>query len=240
MNSNRTVTANFTEDPVYYDLTVNPPTGGSVSLVPSGGNYLSGTEVTLTATPATGWSFDSWVGVDSEVGPEATVTMNSNRTVTANFTEDPVYYDLTVNPPTGGSVSLVPSGGNYLSGTEVTLTATPSTGWSFDSWVGVDSEVGPEATVTMNSNRTVTANFTEDPVYYDLTVNPPTGGSVSLVPSGGNYLSGTEVTLTATPATGWSFDSWVGVDSEVGPEATVTMNSNRTVTANFTEDPVSL
>ena len=39
---------------------------------------MSGTGVTLTATPATGWSFDSWVGVDIEVGPEATVTMNSN------------------------------------------------------------------------------------------------------------------------------------------------------------------
>jgi hypothetical protein len=42
----------------------------------------------------------------------------------------------------------------------VTLTATANSGYTFSSWSGVDSSSGTTAYVTMNSNRTATANFT--------------------------------------------------------------------------------
>ena len=48
-----------------YTLSVssNPPQAGSVS--PSGGEYESGLQITLTATLASGYTFDYWDGAAS-------------------------------------------------------------------------------------------------------------------------------------------------------------------------------
>ncbi len=154
--------------PQQYTLSVNisPSGAGSVSLDPFGGTYAAGTVVTLTYTVNAGYTFNSWTGVDSTYLNTATVTMNSNRTVTLNCnqsTPPPNTYTLTVNisPSGAGSVSLNPSGGSYTAGTVVTLTYTANAGYNFNSWTGVDSTYLNTATVTMNSNRTVTANFTQ-------------------------------------------------------------------------------
>lgn len=73
--------------PVTYTLSTNVNGSGSVN--PSSGTYNEGTVVTLTATPASGWQFDSWSGDASGTGTTTTVTMNSNLSVTANFSEIP-------------------------------------------------------------------------------------------------------------------------------------------------------
>src|SRR6266568_783606 len=46
------------------------------------------------------------------------------------------YYTLTATTAGGGSIALNPSVGTYLSNTVVTLTATPSSGWTFLQWLG--------------------------------------------------------------------------------------------------------
>jgi len=68
-----------------YTLTTNvsPPGAGSVS--PSGGDYDSGMSVTLTATPASGYTFDHWGGSATGTNPTTTIIMNSDKSVTANF-----------------------------------------------------------------------------------------------------------------------------------------------------------
>src|SRR5882762_1408427 len=66
---------------------------GTVTSSPAGINcgstcsasYVSGTTVTLTATPAFLSSFGGWSGCDSVSGNVCTVSMNSARSVTANF-----------------------------------------------------------------------------------------------------------------------------------------------------------
>jgi len=45
----------------------------------------------------------------------------------------------------------------------LTITATPSAGWQFDSWSGDASGTSPFTTLTMDSNKAVTANFKEAP-----------------------------------------------------------------------------
>ena len=64
---------------------VSPSGGGSVS--PSGGEYKSGSRVTLTANPATGYTFDQWSGDASGTSPNIVITMDSNTDVTAYFEE---------------------------------------------------------------------------------------------------------------------------------------------------------
>lgn len=145
-----------------YNLTVNTSGQGSVSLSPSGGTYNAGTVVTLTPLPVSGWQFDGWSGdLSGSANPE-TITMSSNKTVTATFSEIPAQqYTLTVNVTGQGSVGLSPSGGVYDSGTVVTLTPQPDSGWQFEGWGGDLSGSADPETITMNTDKTVTAAFTE-------------------------------------------------------------------------------
>ncbi|GAB4408083.1 MAG: hypothetical protein OHK0039_10990 [Bacteroidia bacterium] len=72
----------------------------------------------------------------------------------------PTQYTLTVNA-VNGSVGLSPTGGTYASGTVVSLTATPNSGYQFTGWSGDASGTSNPLSITMNSNKTVTANFTQ-------------------------------------------------------------------------------
>ncbi len=73
--------------PTQYTLTTNTVGQGSVTLAPPGGTYNEGTVVTLTANPTSGWQFDDWSGDLSGTANPTTITMNANKSVTANFTE---------------------------------------------------------------------------------------------------------------------------------------------------------
>ena len=235
-----------------FTLTVNKTGSGTVTSSPAGINcgatcnadFASGTSVTLTATPASGWSFTSWGGACSGTGA-CIVTMNSAQNVSATFTQQS--FALSVSKSGSGTVTSSPSGidcgatcgANYLSGTSVTLTATPASGWSFTSWGGACSGTGA-CIVTMNSAQNVSATFTQQS--FALSVSKSGSGTVTSSPSGidcgatcgANYLSGTSVTLTATPVSGWSFTSWGGACSGTGA-CIVTMNSAQNVSATFTQ-----
>ena len=138
------------------NITTNPSRSGSVS--PSSGTYDSGTQITLSAIPVSDYEFNSWAGDASGTSSTITVTMNSNKGIVANFSKIQYSLSASASPPGGGSVS--PSSGTYDSGSQVTLTATPSPGWKFDHWGGaLDNDVNP-TTVPMSGNRKITAYFT--------------------------------------------------------------------------------
>ncbi|MBC8396905.1 MAG: hypothetical protein H8E16_07380, partial [Flavobacteriales bacterium] len=105
-----------------YTLTTSAGEGGSVS---GGGTFSQGTQVSLTATPTSGYSFSGW-STGSTANP-LTVTLNSNTSVTANFQVIVNSYTLTVTAGEGGTVS---GGGDYEEGTEVTITASPDEGYN--------------------------------------------------------------------------------------------------------------
>ena len=68
-------------------VSISPSGAGAVS--PSGGEYESGVQVTLTASPASGYTFDYWSGSASGTTPTVTVTMDSDKSLTANFETAP-------------------------------------------------------------------------------------------------------------------------------------------------------
>jgi uncharacterized repeat protein (TIGR02543 family) len=229
MDTDHTLTAVFTQD--QYTLTVNTVGSGSVTKNPNQATYTYGTIVTLTASPVVGWSFADWSGDASGSDLTTTVTMTSDKTVTATFTQDP--YTLTVNIVGTGSVTRDPDQTTYAYGNVVTLTAAPGLGWSFGGWSGDSSGSDLTTTVTMNDNKAVTATFTQN--QYTLTVNTMGNGFVSKNPDQETYTYGTVVTLTASPDLGWNFVGWSGDASGSEPTTTVTMNGNRVVTATFTD-----
>jgi hypothetical protein len=215
-----------------YTLTVNIVGTGSVTRNPNQATYASGTVVTLTASAGGGWSFSSWSGDAIGSANPTTITMNANKVVTATFSL--TAYTLTVNIVGSGSVTKTPNAATYLSGTVVTLNATPASGWSFSGWSGALTGSTNPTTITMNSAQTVTATFTQ-PTQYALTVNIVGSGSVTKSPNQATYAPGTVVTLTATAASGWSFTGYSGGVTGTNPTATITMNSAQTVTATFTQ-----
>ena len=133
-----------------YALTASAGDGGSVT---GGGTFASGTQVSLTATPSSGYSFSGWSN-GSTTNP-LTVTLNSNTSITANFQVIINSYTLTVSAGEGGSVSS--EGGEYEEGTEVTITATTEEGYEFTEWS--DGNTLISRTLTLNSNINIQALF---------------------------------------------------------------------------------
>ena len=64
---------------------VEPVGSGAVTLLPPGGIYVAGTNVTLTALPAPGFEFDHWSGDASAAEVAVVVTMDGDRALTAHF-----------------------------------------------------------------------------------------------------------------------------------------------------------
>jgi len=231
MSANRTVTATFIQNA--YALTVNVTGSGSVGKSPDQASYAHGTVVTLTATPATGWSFSGWSGDLTGTTNPATITMSANRTVTATFTQNT--YTLTANVVGSGSVGKNPDQTTYTYGQAVTLTATPQAGWSFTGWSGDLTGTTNPATITMDAAKTVTATFIQN--MYTLAAGNDGHGTVTLNPAGGTYAHGTTVTLTPNPVTGYQFSSWSGTSAadiiNTSGVYTIVMTGNKTVQANF-------
>jgi len=102
----------------------------------------------------------------------------------------------------------------------ITLTANTLAGYAFNGWSGACTGMNTSCDLTMTSNLSVSANYIVTPVNYTLTVTGNAGGTVtdSNSPAGINcgsdcsevYADGSTVTLAASPAMGYQFDSWSG------------------------------
>jgi hypothetical protein len=247
-----------------FTITVNKQGNGSgtVTSTPSGiscdascltqsAQFDADTPVALNAAASPGSSFAGWSGDCSGTGA---CTVTGNATVTARFIVAVNTSRLTViKAGTGtGTVSSDPSGiscgtacaADFLTGSTVSLTATPDGGSTFSGWSGGGcSGAAPTCVVVMNVNQTVTATFTAPVSMSTLTVQKSgTGsGTVTSAPSGINcgstcsasFPTGNTVTLTANPAGDSQFVGWSGDCSGSG-SCTVTMDTpNKTVSAQF-------
>ena len=76
-----------TDAPAQRALTLNvaPVGGGSVTKFPDKATYNNGESVQLTAVPAAGYAFGSWSGDLMGSANPATLVMDADKTVTANF-----------------------------------------------------------------------------------------------------------------------------------------------------------
>ena len=80
---------------------------------------------------------------------------------------------------------------------------------------------------------------------YTLTMSNDGHGTVTLDPVGPTYTAGTVVTLTPAPASGYEFATWTGTNAEDPSDNgtgtwSLTMNSNKSIQANFTLLPVNV
>jgi hypothetical protein len=152
MDADKMVLGHFERE---VELGVSASAGGSVDLDPPGGVYASGALVTLTATPDAGTLFRTWGGDLAGSGNPSTLLMDADKDVTAIFAK-PV---LRVVTRSRGSVTLDPPGGVYEVGSVVTLHATPNAGALFTGWSGDLAGSENPATLVMDADRFVIAEF---------------------------------------------------------------------------------
>ena len=164
-----------------HDLTMQVSPGGGGTTDPSVGThtYDEDAVVDISATPAAGYVFSNWTGgaVDDPNDPTTTVTMDADKTVTANFVAQT--YDLTmaVSPSGGGTTTPAVGTASYVADSVVGITATPAVHYFFSSWTGagVADPNSASTTVIVDGNKTVTANFVYDDTAPTVTVNKKSG-----------------------------------------------------------------
>ena len=159
---------------------------------------------------------------------------------------------ITISQVTGGTifVDVVDNIGNAFSTTTDTIAAynawinlsvEPDAGYTFDNYVvstasGIPIEIINSGFVMPAEDINVSATFTLNTYTVTATVDPENAGSVT---GTGTYNYNAVVTLTATPATGYSFDHWQNmniadnVDSETANPLSFNVTEDVTYKAFF-------
>jgi phospholipase C len=260
LTKNTSVIATFSDSPVLA-VTLTGTGTGSVSSNPSGINcgqtcsatFDPGTVVTLTATAAAGSSFVGWAGGCSGTDTACTVTLSASKQVTATFdnAQAPPVLNVRFAGTGTGTVTSNPAGiscnptcsASFSVGTQVTLTETPATNSSFAGWSGGGcSGSSATCTVTLSASEQVTATFNTSQAALSVSLTGTGAGTVSSSPLGiscpttcsANFSVGTQVNLTATPATNSSFTGWSGACTGTASTCSVTLSASEQVTATFT------
>ncbi|MDR3735730.1 MAG: glycosyl hydrolase family 28 protein [Acidobacteriaceae bacterium] len=219
---------------VNYTVTTaaNPVGTGTVTLSPNQLSYATGSSITVTATPAQYYVFTGFSGDVTGTTNPATLLVDANKSVTANFTQ--AMCNLTVTYTGQGSVS--PVSGSYACGSTINLSATPNSGYSFGQWSGGGyTGTNSAGSFTLTADTTETASFIVGTVC-TLATSVTGSGSVTLSPAGGSYSCGSSVQVTAVPYSGdWSFTGFSGAITGATNPQTLVLNTNSSVNAAFTQ-----
>lgn len=218
------LTSNFTSS---YSLVTSASTGGTISKSPDSLTYIFGTNVTLTATSNTGYTFINWSGDTTSGNTTLVVPIYKNRNINANFQINT--YTLT-KVATNGSITGATS---YTYGSTATITAVPALGYTFTGWSGAASGTNPTVSILIDGNKTVTANFAPQLFSLVFTTTPSVGGLVTATPSQSNYSYNSNVVMNASANTGYSFYRWTGDTVISNASITVPLYKNRNLVANF-------
>ncbi|MBP9002734.1 MAG: DUF4397 domain-containing protein [Candidatus Hydrogenedentes bacterium] len=251
------VTARFVDQGAMLSLaTVG---AGTLSLPPGDYPLTTTAELTVTAYPATGWSFQAWedtltsdvISTDVDVN----VVMTTDVLLTAVFVPN---YTLTLAREGGTNGLTTPASAEspgvtynqFAVGSPVTVSAVPRTqDWVFQQWTGDLPEgvdpTSPQLIVPMDRDRTLVAHFA--PAEYRLSLSAQGEemivGSVSPGVGTYGYLFGETVTLSAFPpvSEGVAFIGWRdNATSEILSTAltlSFIIAENRDITAVFASDP---
>ncbi len=146
-------------------MDVSPGNGGIVKVgqatsfsYPVTYDFENGAQINLEAVPASGYLFNDWSGSQSGNTNPTTIVIDCNKRITASFSQ--VMHTLTLQVSGSGSITPTMGTYDYSEGTVVSITATPDSGWQFDNWIGdVSNPDSVAATVAMDTDKTVTANF---------------------------------------------------------------------------------
>ena len=230
------LTANFEKIPVEkftFTVAANDETMGSVLVEPQQDSYEAGTEIKVSAVPASedyefvGFTKKGTQEVVSKDNPYV-FQIRENMELTANFKE--VEHSYLIYAETAdvqmGTVTMDPAneGNIYKEGTEITVKAEPKDGYEFAQWLEVTEADGEEVLTPVEgaqaeykfhaeSDRVLRAQFRLAPVpetYYRVVVqsNDENMGTVSMDKEDGAYKEGVTAYVKAEAKEGFEFVGW--------------------------------
>ena len=244
-----------------YEVTFSAQTGGSISTdksLTSGSTVKGDTEIKFTASaPASGYTFIGWKvngTIHKTDATTYTLTVTEDTEIIACYEIADAEYTVTYGViPTSDAdngtltVSGPDADGKAKSGTRVTFTAVPDTGYMVENWyadaAGITA-IGTEESTTyvidpLTGNTSVYVRFVPIPTH-TVTVNISGNGAVSAKVNGADVaITGGTLTvphhaaviLTAQPSSGAYLTGWT-LDGEAEGNA-LTLNLN-----NVTKDHV--
>jgi xanthomonalisin len=195
---------------LFHDIT----TGNNVSRS-SGGRFSAVPGYDL----CTGWGTPTAVLIPALVSPGTPVTAYT--------------INLSVSPAMTGTVTGAAS---YLSGANVTVTAMPNFGYTFNSWTENGNIVSTSTpyTFTASANRNLVANFVRNTNVFTITlsVSPPNTGDVT---GAGTFSAGSRQVVYAAPQKKYVFASWTenGVVVSTSAAYAFTLDQDRNLVAQF-------
>lgn len=140
-------------------------------------------------------------------------------------------YDIIAASSVGGSVS---GAGRYTEGSTATLTATPSTGYSFGGWYENSTlySSSPSLKIIVDSSHTFAPKFEKKTFVVTVSQNDWSAGAVS---GGGSLLYENTTTLKATVNYGYSFIGWYDGSTllSTNQNYVYTVTKNVTITATY-------
>jgi len=237
------------ETPKTFELKVDTNPSG-VTFVIGGGTYNQGTVASFSVTstivplgPQQEYIFSHWSGDFSGSDPAGSVTMDTGKTIIANYYLEN-YLKVSVNPP---AVTAFGGEGWYRSGESVTVGPVPAmihadeySRYIFERWT-VDGVpvLGSSISVQMDAPHILVAQYKTQ---YRVTVLSDYG-----VTSGaGWYDAGSDAAVSVTTQVDTSFgvkqvfDRWTGDSQSASPTITVTANSPLTFRALWRTDSTIL
>lgn len=239
-----TVTVTFKKSDGKEDPEQTEGEGHTITFDPNGGTLPKGTGTTaktkdgkLSSLPVptrTGYNFSGWYTAKDTGGERVTINteFKGDTTLYARWAKMGDYLiSVKCSPAKGGDVT---GDGWYDKGESVTLSAYPARGYLFDCWEDEDGEMVStrlDYAFTVTEDLALTAVFVPDD--YDNVLNYPVttpavaNGSVSITHE--TAKSGTRVTITARPNSGYTTSS-VTVTDRNGRVIPATNNGNGTWT----------
>ena len=234
------------KDPIIYTLTIqsNPVEGGTFSPT-SPQDYEPGSAAIISATPSAEYVFDGWTGSVTTSDQSFSMTMDANKSLTANFIKK--QYPLTITIQGEGTVSenVIKAGvaTDYTSGSIIELTANPSAEWVFSEWKGDLTGTENPKQITIDKPKTVTAVFVKKQYTLTITIDGPgavkiNGGNASSSTTETLFDSGTVVELEAKSDSCSEFEEWSGNinDNQKNQNPIqITMDADKNITAKFND-----
>ncbi|MCG8509073.1 MAG: hypothetical protein MI741_07570, partial [Rhodospirillales bacterium] len=256
VGDSETHTVNGTYTLKQYTVKVNSTTGGSTDK--DGDNTVNhGESLTITPTADSGYTFTGWTGGNtSSDNPLTLNNITSDTDLTPEFTRDTGRLKVVLNDAGSGATFKIegPSDfnvGNPLTGQtsnydqdvptgDYTVTFSNETGYDVAVSANPFAVTDNSASGTLDKNQTETVTGDYSLIMYIVQVNSATGGSTDK--DGGNNVDhGTDITITATPDTGYSFVQWTGDNTSSDNPLTLSdVTGDFDITPEFSRDTARL
>ena len=245
VTENTTVRAVFTtENPKTYAVTLTKEGEGKVEITGADnlGAVVTGTKLTVTATPVDGWELTSMTANGVDILSSKSFVVKSDTNVKVVFKKQPPKtYAVTLVKEGEGKVDITGANdlGAVVTGTKLTVTAEPANGWELTSMTANDEDILSSKSFVVKGNTTVKVVFKKQPPKtYAVTLVKEGEGQVDITGANdlGAVVTGTKLTVSAEPADGWKLTDLTANGVDILSSKSFVVSENTAIRVTFTEE----